>query len=413
MTATIVCLNLVYPRRLLIKILMFIPVIYVFYLNLPSVNWDMFLKINTEKTYGGSYVFIFNLLRGSTTVIAAAYLLMPMLFFGIYTAKTKIFVKKRYGITCMVCFFFMYVIIYLLFVDGIFTPIMFYNVDLMNFPQKNLGMYGENGSIMISVLCIIIINIYILLYFKPFEKYGAGTKRRFVKRSQMVNENVYMLLHIYKNKFVCIEKLVNLGISAEIKNEADEVVNVFNGIKKEVAESVENISRTLKMLNVVAMDYHVFTIESCIDEAIKKTEIESISIVRNYEGQKTVVLGNKAHIIESFVNILRNSIESIEQKTINDGKIEITVYTEPDMLCVIITDNGCGISAKDKKMVFRLFYTTKAQKVGNGLGLDFVKRVTAIHGGDVCIKSVDGLYTSVYMALPIYNLGRNAIHKLG
>ncbi len=49
-----------------------------------------------------------------------------------------------------------------------------------------------------------------------------------------------------------------------------EIKSALKRIKSEVCTSVEDISRTLKMLNNVIMDYHVFTIDSCLTEAVSK-----------------------------------------------------------------------------------------------------------------------------------------------
>lgn len=399
MSGAIACLKLVYPCKKWIYGLMMLPVLYVFVINLPFVNWHIFIHLNAANAGSGIHILYF--LKKASAFVALLYLLMPMVILGIYWFKTKIFVKKRYGLSCMACILFIYLILYLLFINGIFKPTMFYNIDLMNFPKKGaLGMFGENMAIMASVLCIFAVNTFILLYFSPFKKYGSN--RRFIKRSRMISENVYMLLHTYKNNFLCIQKLVSLGEDAEEAKDGAEVMEVFARIKRESGESVENISRTLKMLNAVSMEYHVFTIESCIEEALKKTGDPLIHIERNYRDTETIVLGNRAHIVESLVNIFRNSIEAIEQKEIRNGRIQIDLYTERDMLLLKITDNGCGIEKGNMHSVFKPFYTTKRKKVGNGLGLDFVKRVITIHGGDVAIKSVEGILTSIYIALPIY-----------
>ena len=401
MSAAILCLHLVYTKKMWIKLLLLIPVIYVFYANLPSTDWSLYLKSYEPGKAGRWAVLTARFIRISSMLTAFAYLMAPVVIFGVYTAKTKIFVKKRYGLSCIACIFLIYIIVILLFIKGVFEPTMFYNTDLTNFPQKELGMYTEKSMIIMSIVCITIINFFIILYFKPFEKYGADSKQRFVKHSRIINENIFMLLHIYKNRFLGIEKLAGMGIK---ETNTNEIVRTFRSIEKESADSVENISKTLKMLNVLTTDYHVFVLESCIDEAVKRAACADIEVVKEYIGQKTVVLGSKEHITEAFLNIIRNAAEAIEQAGRKNGKIKINVYTEPDMLLACVADNGCGISKKDMHNIFKLFYTTKNQKVGNGLGLDFIKRVIGIHGGDVRISSEEDVGSEVYVALPIYKV---------
>lgn len=92
-----------------------------------------------------------------------------------------------------------------------------------------------------------------ILNDKPLERYSFGRKRRFVRQSRMVDENVFMLLHIYKNKFVCIEKLARQGTWANGERDSEETAHVLESIQKESSESVEHISRTLRMLNMIAI----------------------------------------------------------------------------------------------------------------------------------------------------------------
>lgn len=406
MSAAIASFYLVFPKKRLAAALMFIPIIYVFVVNMPAVGWKIFLLVNSAP---GGLAAVLPFLKKSSVYIFMLYLIMPVFWFVIYTRNTHIFLKKQYGLTCLLCVLLMYMIIYLLFGDGIYTPTMFYNIGLDGFPKKQLGMYDEEMSVTLSILCVILINICILWYSKPFERFGKRGRRRFVRQSSKINENVYMLLHVYKNKFLCIEKLIKLCISAEQSGNDGEVSRLLGSVEEEAADAVEKISRTLNTLNVITMDYHVFTIESCISEAVDKIGNQNIEINKNYGGERLVVLGSKNHIVESFVNILRNSVEAIEQKSISGGRIDINVYAEEDMFSVSIRDNGCGIPKKHRRYIFRPFYTTKDKKIGNGLGLDFVKRVTAIHGGGVRIKSSENIYTEVTVALPVYksNVGAN------
>lgn len=391
---------LIFPKKYVTAALMVIPIIFVFVINLPSVSWKIYVALNADYR---NLAMVLKSLKTCSTVLYFAYLFMPILWFLIYIISTHIFLKKQCGLTCIFCIVLMYMIIYLLFGNGIYAPVMFYNLDLNGFPTKPLGMYNEELSVTLSILCVVLINICILWYSKPFERFGKTGRRRFVRQSSKINENVYMLLHVYKNKFLCIEKLISLCILAENSGDGEEVERLLKNASVEAKDAVEKISRTLNTLNVITIDYHVFTIESCISDAVKKIGDIGIQINKNYDDGHHVVLGNKNHIVESIINILRNSIEAIKQKSISGGRIDISIYSEADMLSVTITDNGCGIPKKNKKYIFRPFYTTKDKKIGNGLGLDYIKRVMAIHGGGVKVRSTENVYTTVILALPIYN----------
>ena len=75
---------------------------------------------------------------------------------------------------------------------------------------------------------------------------------------------------------------------------------------------------------------------------------------------------------QTLVNLLRNSIEAIDEHMQSDGlnetpRIEIKAYTDEDFLYLDITDNGIGIIEQNLKLIFTAGYTTKES--GTGLGL--------------------------------------------
>lgn len=406
MIVPVLCLRFLYSVKRRYLIPLFLPILYVFAVNLPTVKWLFYQMYYAGENVNQKALVLF--LNRVSVVLFFLYIAAPVFIFLFYTLHTKIFVKRKKGLICLACIMLIYVILYLLIFRGAFEPTMFYNTSLMGFPVLQMDVYRERFSILLCVLLIMLSNLFILWYYKPLERYSFGRKRRFVRQSRMVDENVFMLLHIYKNKFVCIEKLARQGTWANGERDSEETAHVLESIQKESSESVEHISRTLRMLNMIAIDYSIFLVESSIEEAMNRVRREDIRILCDYEKSRTVILGNKAHMTESFVNIFRNSIEAIEQTNRSDGEIRVGIYREPDMVLVTVTDNGCGISKKRIKKVFRPFYSTKDQKLGNGLGLEFVKRVCRIHGGDVKIQSQEYEYTRLSVALPVYEMKKRS-----
>ena len=74
--------------------------------------------------------------------------------------------------------------------------------------------------------------------------------------------------------------------------------------------------------------------------------------------------------------------------------IEITIDEKPqaDLLSVIISDNGCGMTPEQVKNVTDPFYTTRStRKVG--LGVPFFKMAAELTGGKLEIQSTVGVGT--------------------
>ena len=91
-----------------------------------------------------------------------------------------------------------------------------------------------------------------------------------------------------------------------------------------------------------------------------------------------------------FVNLIKNSIESINEKKIkNDdfrGNIDIDIRKDSDYIYVTIIDNGIGFESVDKSKMLTPYFTTK--KKGTGLGLAIVTKIISDHNGTILFTSI-------------------------
>jgi two-component system sensor histidine kinase SenX3 len=75
-----------------------------------------------------------------------------------------------------------------------------------------------------------------------------------------------------------------------------------------------------------------------------------------------------------------------------------------ELIEISVTDQGIGISEKDRERVFERFYRVdparSRQTGGTGLGLSIVKHVAASHGGTVSVWSVEGQGSTFTIRLP-------------
>ena len=102
-----------------------------------------------------------------------------------------------------------------------------------------------------------------------------------------------------------------------------------------------------------------------------------------------------------LINIINNAIDALSLCDKDDKVIKLNFITEDELCMLTITDNGIGINKKDLFKIFRLFYTTKSYTTNNGIGLNYVKNVVAMHKGEIRINSKPDKYTSVQIVFPI------------
>ena len=113
--------------------------------------------------------------------------------------------------------------------------------------------------------------------------------------------------------------------------------------------------------------------------------------------------GDEEQLNRVFVNLIKNSIESIhEKKTKNvdfKGKINVDINGDSEYIYVTIADNGVGFDQVDKTKMLTPYFTTK--KKGTGLGLAIVTKIVSDHNSTIVFNSIiDG--AKVEIMLPKY-----------
>jgi two-component system NtrC family sensor kinase len=129
----------------------------------------------------------------------------------------------------------------------------------------------------------------------------------------------------------------------------------------------------------------------------KQFSFKNITIEAKLANNLPVVKLDKDQFQQVIVNMLMNSMESIEQ----DGKIWVeTAYDQGKRQMVLtIKDTGRGIPEDIKLKLFDPFFTTK--DTGTGLGLSISHGIIQRHGGGISFESQVGRGTTFTITLPV------------
>jgi len=124
-----------------------------------------------------------------------------------------------------------------------------------------------------------------------------------------------------------------------------------------------------------------------IVENIKLLNEIDLSIKINFihNGDKVIFVCDSEQIKRVFLNLIKNSIESIYEKSLKiqdfNKKIDIEIVNKSDYIEFIIIDNGIGFSKKDLNNILKPYFTTKSK--GSGLGLSIVNKIINDHNGKI------------------------------
>ena len=199
------------------------------------------------------------------------------------------------------------------------------------------------------------------------------------------------LAHEIKNPLTPIQLTIDrirTKYTGQITNEDQqsfkENLKIINSQIKQIENLVNEFSDfarmpkpTLKRNNLVKL----------LNENIKLlSEInKSIKINLNKKDEEILLECDKEQISRVFINLIKNSIESIEQKVEKNPdfkkKILIDISSNNDHILISIEDNGVGFDKNNIKEILNPYYTTK--KNGTGLGLSIVNKIINDHKGEL------------------------------
>ena len=100
------------------------------------------------------------------------------------------------------------------------------------------------------------------------------------------------------------------------------------------------------------------------------------------QDEEYIVLAVEKDLLRVFNNLLKNAIQSLENKS--DGKIEVFLGKENYQVVVKVVDNGKGIPVEARANIFQPYFTTKSG--GTGLGLAIVKNIMTEIGGEITFE---------------------------
>ncbi len=171
----------------------------------------------------------------------------------------------------------------------------------------------------------------------------------------------------------------------------DENLKIINNQIKQIENLVNEFSDFARMPKPIFKNNDLLIL---INENIKLlSELDrSINISLNKNDKNFFFNCDKEQLGRVFFNLIKNSIESIQQKAENNPnfkkKILIEILNNNDHINLTIIDNGIGFGnfSNNIKDILNPYVTTK--KNGTGLGLSIVNKIINDHNGKIEFISI-------------------------
>ena len=123
-----------------------------------------------------------------------------------------------------------------------------------------------------------------------------------------------------------------------------------------------------------------------------------IKLISDVEADMPPIPVDATAILQVLLNVLHNAVDASPSKS---GIVELSVsIIDGSFVAFTIRDNGCGVEAGQKDLLFNAFHTTKGQR-GTGLGLAVAKKIVQSHGGTIMLSPAPEQGTICAIKIPL------------
>ena len=172
---------------------------------------------------------------------------------------------------------------------------------------------------------------------------------------------------------------------AEGQDEFKNYLSTINRQIKDIENLVNEFSSFARMPSPIFKKIGIDLVIKRATDFYKMSSKNEIILIS--KKKKIIINGDEEQLYRAFINLIKNSEDSIAEKKEKNklfkGKINIEIDENKDYINISLADNGLGI--KDTSKVMTPYYTTK--KDGTGLGLPIVIKIINEHKGELTISN--------------------------
>jgi len=203
----------------------------------------------------------------------------------------------------------------------------------------------------------------------------------FVQQSRLaaLGEMIEQIAHQWRQPLNTLS-LINQNLY--FKRQLGECTDVnYDESHEQFQEHLQYMSKTIDdFRNYYKMDKHkeAEDIAEVADIALRLSAVllNDAKIKGRIDNQTTkkVILA-KNEMIQVFMNLIKNAHDAILERHIDSGEIIITIFENQRFLEVWIEDNAGGVDESIMDKIFTIYFTTKPDHKGTGLGLHMCRYI--------------------------------------
>ncbi|WP_416827047.1 ATP-binding protein [Ectobacillus polymachus] len=234
--------------------------------------------------------------------------------------------------------------------------------------------------------------------------------------TEYLNDNAMLRIEMIKSEKLNIISELAASVAHEVRNP----LTVVRGFLQLLEGSEVNKNKEYMQLVLTELDRAEGIISDYLNLARPQIEekkpillssqlMEMTTLMSTFATMNGVILqveieenlytiGDKAKLKQAIMNIVKNGIESIQQK---NGYLKINAYKQENEIIILVKDSGVGMSKEQLARLGQPYYSLKEK--GTGLGLMVTFRIIQSHNGKILYTSEIGKGTEAMISLPSWN----------
>jgi len=268
----------------------------------------------------------------------------------------------------------------------------------LNLPQKKDYIVAELGTLFFSSLILIIIVIILV-------RYTIISLLKEKSIAEHATDFLNNMTHEFKTPLTNISlagKMILKDAPASTKtHQYTEIIIKEN--EKLRLQVEQMLSMTALERGEIPVSKHRLDFHHLISESLQYMKLQidekNANVEYHSEAKYFMIEADREHCINALCNLLDNALKYSLQNPL----IKIYTFNHENKFCITISDNGIGIEKKYENLVFDKFFRIPKGDMHNvkgfGLGLAYVKKIVALHHGEIQVKSENNSTTFI-ISLP-------------
>lgn len=237
---------------------------------------------------------------------------------------------------------------------------------------------------------------------------AAQVVRKQIKLNKLKNDFIATVSHELKTPLASIRLLVDTLLEGNYKDE-QQAVEYFQMVSKE-NERLTRLIDNFLTFSRMERNKQAFKITQASPGDIAYAAAEAVKPKFKNSGRcdfQVQIADDLPDVFadrDAMVMVLINLLDNAYKYSYDDKNIELKVFSEDNLVCFSVKDNGVGMARRQIRKIFDRFYQVDSslsrRAEGTGLGLSIVKFILDAHKGAISVDSELGEGSTFTVRLP-------------